>query len=202
MRIAVIGAGNIGGALGKRWAAAGHAVSFGVRDPQDPKHQALTADNVQVKGLREATKATDVIVLAVPFKAVQETLEQIGRTNGKIIIDCTNAIPNPPEGFESTAEAIAAWTGSGRVIKAFNNTGFGNVKNPRYGELAIDTFICGDDAEAKAVVFQLALEAHFSVIDAGPLSAAKHLESFARFWIHLAYSQNMGVNIAFKLLQR
>jgi predicted dinucleotide-binding enzyme len=43
MRIAIIGAGNVGGTLGKMWAAKGHEVAFGVRSPNDAKVQTLVA---------------------------------------------------------------------------------------------------------------------------------------------------------------
>jgi predicted dinucleotide-binding enzyme len=88
------------------------------------------------------------------------------------------------------------------VVKAFNTTGFGNMNNPRYGSQAITMFLCGDDAEAKAVVTQLGEDLAFEMIDAGPLAIARLLEPLAMLWIHLAVFQDLGPDIAFTLQRR
>ncbi|MBL8119868.1 MAG: NAD(P)-binding domain-containing protein, partial [Anaerolineae bacterium] len=74
MRIGIIGAGNIGGTLGKAWSDRGHEVVFGVRDPHSPKTQkALNETGGQVQAVRfeDAAAFGEVLVLAVPWAAVR-----------------------------------------------------------------------------------------------------------------------------------
>lgn len=202
MKINILGAGKIGCGLGEKWAAQGHQIIYGVRDPQNPKYQALAGKNVQFKTIPEAVSSSEIVVLAIPFPAVKDVLEKAGNLQNKLIIDTTNAIAGIPAGFQSAAEAVKNWSGSSRVIKAFNSTGSANLRNPVYQGMRIETLICGDDVDAKKIVQKLAEEAGFEVIDAGSLNQAILLEYFAKLWIHLAYQQGMGAGIAFKLLRR
>jgi predicted dinucleotide-binding enzyme len=79
MRIAVIGAGNIGATLARKWSAAGHAVVFGVRDPSAEKPRALASElGGSVAVPSEAAQGADVVVLAIPGAVVDETLAVIG----------------------------------------------------------------------------------------------------------------------------
>ena len=73
MRIAVIGAGNVGSALGGRWAALGHDVVFGVRDPAAPRVADLLRETGVASAVlpREAAAAATVVVLALPWDAVE-----------------------------------------------------------------------------------------------------------------------------------
>ena len=93
MKIAVIGAGRIGGTVGKAWALAGHQVMFGARDPQKEALQALLKEvgpNAHAGTLQEAFAFGEVILLAVPPEAVQEVLTDAGDLQGKILIDSTS----------------------------------------------------------------------------------------------------------------
>jgi 8-hydroxy-5-deazaflavin:NADPH oxidoreductase len=203
MQITIFGTGNIGGGLGAKWAAQGHSIIYGVRDPNDPKHAEILQPNLTVKSLDKAAEGSEVVVLAVPFNAVEQVIKLSNGLRKQILIDCTNAISSPlPEGVNSAAEAIARWTDNPRVVKAFNSTGSANLRNPIYNGQNIDTLICGNDEDAKKVVRQLAEAVGFNVIDAGELAAAPLLESFAKLWITLAYKRGYGPDIAFKLLTR
>jgi NADPH-dependent F420 reductase len=209
MKIAVIGTGNVGGALGRRWANAGHEVIFGSRDPEGEKVRALlqsTGSETRATSAREAMASADVILLATPWSEARETLAAGGDLAGKVIIDATN--PFLPGlalavGYTSSGgEQVAAWAAGARVVKAFNTTGAGNMLNPDYGGVQPTMFICGDDASAKATVADLTSQIGFEPVDAGPLSMARVLEPLAALWVNLAYVQGMGPNIAFKLLRR
>lgn len=204
MDIAVIGLGRIGGALGKKWAIAGHTVHFGYHDPTSSSLENLRQQglpNVVFEPLEEVS-ACPVLLLAVPFPTVPDVLKRLGSLSGKVLIDATNALPQPPQGYPTGAAAIADWAPGTRLVKAFNSTGFDNVLNPNYGGISIDTYICGDDAEAKEIVLGLAGEAGFTCVDVGQLARADLLEALARLWMQLAYGQNRGTQIAFKLLSR
>src|SRR5262252_6571140 len=181
MEIGVIGAGNVGGTLGRRWAQAGHAVVFGVRDPNDKKVRALLASagaHARTGSVEEAA-ASAVVVLTVPWEAAHDAIRSAGDLTGKVLVDTTNPVAMSPAGLEqgllvghttSAAEQVAAWARGARVVKAFNTTGFGNMQDPRYGSQAATMFLCGDAAEAKAVVTQLGEDLGFEMLDTGPLA--------------------------------
>jgi NADPH-dependent F420 reductase len=211
MKIAIIGTGHVGSALGGRWSAGGHEVTFGSRDPQGEKARALVASiggKVRVTGAAEAAKAGEVVLLAVPWSAARNMIAQAEVTNlvGKVLIDATN--PLAAGGglavgcTTSAAEEIAGWAPGARVVKAFNATGAGNMARPDYGGQRPSLFLCGDDTEAKQMVSQLATEIGFDPVDCGLLPMARYLEPLALLWISLAYNQGMGPDIAFKLLKR
>lgn len=66
MHITILGAGNVGAALGKGWARAGHTIAYGVRNPGDPKHAAAAeaAHGAAVLNVADAAARGEVIVLA------------------------------------------------------------------------------------------------------------------------------------------
>jgi hypothetical protein len=210
MEIAIIGAGDVGGTLGRLWAKKGHQIMFGVRNLHS--HNVLNLirsidSGVKVGTIGEAASFADVIVLAIPWMAVEETIKSAGDLSGKILIDPTNPIKADLTGLiiessTSAAEEIAKWAKDSKVVKAFNSIGAKTLDNLQFGLVRADAFICGDDFKSKTVVKKLATEIGFDTVDAGPLINARALEYMALLWIHLAYSQQMGPNIAFKLLTR
>src|SRR5215813_5919590 len=210
MKIAIIGAGNVGGTLGSAWANRGHDVIFGVRDAADPKLEQLlarAAGKARIATVKEAAAAADVIALTVPWPAAQEALRSTGDLRGKILLDCTNPLKADLSGLTvghttSGGEQVAAWAPGARVVKIFNTTGFPNMANPEYREGRSMMLYCGDDAQAKQVAAQLATELGFESYDVGPLSEARLLEPFALVWIHLAVLQKMGTGFAFRLIRR
>jgi len=214
MEIGVIGAGNVGGTLGRRWAQAGHTVVFGVREPNEAKVRTLLASagaNARADRVEEVTAASAVVVLTVPWEAAHDTVRNAGDLTGKVLVDATNPVALGLEGLRqgllvghttSAAEQVATWARGARVVKAFNTTGFGNMHDPRYGSQAATMFLCGDDTEAKAVVTQLGEELGFEMLDAGPLRIARLLEPLAMLWIHLAVFQGFGPDFAFTLQRR
>ena len=192
-KIGVLGAGNIGGGLGKSWESHGHEVRYAKSDtPQDE--------------VASIVREAEVVALAVPWKAVNDVLGPIASLlAGKILIDCTNPVgwdDGPVVAVEgSAAQRIAELCPGARVVKAFNTLGAEHLATARvHGEIA-DTFIAGDDAEAKEIVAELAREVGFAVVDLGPLRNAKLAEHLAIAWIHLATKGGLGRDIAFKLLR-
>lgn len=211
MKIAVIGSGNVGGALGSLWAAKGHNVVFGVRDPEDSKVQDLlksTGGKARAASVREAASAAEIAVLAVPWPAAQDVVAEAGNLAGKVLIDCMNPLAPDLSGLtigtnNSAAEEVARWARGARVVKAFNTIGAPNFANPRFGSESASMFICGDDSSAKQLAAKLAADLAFDVVDCGGLIAARWIEPLAMLWIHLAFKQGLGATgHAFKLLRR
>jgi NADPH-dependent F420 reductase len=209
MNIGIIGAGNIGGTLGRIWASNGHTIIYGVRNPLAPKVQTIlqeTGHNAAALPVKETVLRTDVTLLATPWDAVGEVVFQIVDLQGKILIDCTNPIrPNPDWPLaqgSSAAEEIARRLTGFRVVKAFNTLGAANLNDATFGAFHADAFVCGDDIEAKKITMQLATEIGLDPVDVGGLRNAELLESLAKLWITLAYHQGIGPHIAFKLLHK
>lgn len=184
--ISIIGTGNIGYALAKKWIPRGYSITFGVRDMKSPKAVNASELRAEMVSVNEAIAKNDIVVLAVPASAVESVVKGYTKWGSKIIIDTTNPISFPvPEGFKSLAEAVASWAGSTHVVKAFNSTGAANLVNPDYNDIAIDTFICGDDQQDKVIVEQLAYELGLNVVDVGALVNSDLLENLANFGLPL-----------------
>lgn len=205
MNIAIIGTGNVGGALGTKWAIAGHNILLGAKDPQNFKGKALLENpNTTVYSITEAVQKAAVILLATPATAAAEVAQLLGDTTDKIIIDAMNVVMGRgPAGFSNTADAILANTQTDKVIKCFNTTGYNNMENTLYNGVALDVFMAGNNKEAKAIVRQLAMDAGFAeCYDMGGNEKFQLMEQFAFFWINLAMMQGQGRDIGFKLLKR
>jgi predicted dinucleotide-binding enzyme len=148
MQIAIIGIGNVGAALGQRWAAAGHDILFGVRQPGAAKVAAVVKKagaRARAVAVREAAAGAAVAVLAVPFDAVPQAIAECGSLTGKIVIDCNNPLLPNLSGFtvghtDSCGEMVARWAKGARVVKTLNTTGSGNMLDPRYGHEALSMF--------------------------------------------------------------
>lgn len=205
MKIAIIGTGNVGGALATKWAKAGHEINLGVQDLSNFKgKELLTNPNTNSFPISEAVQKSEVILIATPAPAAVEVAKSLGDTTGKIIIDSMNIVMGRgPAGFKTTAEAILAYTQTRDVVKCFNTTGFNNLQNPKYGEIALDMFVAGDSKIGKEIAKQLAKDAGFAdCYDVGANDKFELMEQFAWFWINLAMVQGQGREIGFKLLKR
>ena len=210
MDIAVFGAGNVGGGIGKAWAKAGHAVTFGVPNPQDPKVQALIASipqSAKAASVREAAAASSVILLATPWPAAQIAIAGAGDLSGKILIDATNPLRPDFSWLEddytvSGAERVAQWAAGASVFKAFNQTGAENMADPSGYTNRPVMFTCGDDEARKPQVMRLIEEIGFEAVDAGPLRAARLIEPYGMLWITLAHARGLGRNFAFAIERR
>ena len=210
MKIAVLGTGGVGAALGTRWAAAGHTIQYGSRVPESEKVQQLLAkcgDGHCAKSPKEAIVGTDAVLFAVPWPSARETLAQLGDLSGRVLIDCTNPLLSDLSGIElghviSAGEQIAMWSPGAKVVKAFNTASVKVMLNPQFGVQRATMFYCGDDAGAKQTVRQLVEDLGFEPVDAGSLTSSRYLEPLAMLYIHLAFRQGFGSNCAFKIMRR
>lgn len=205
MKIAIIGAGNVGGALAKRWAKAGHTILLGLRDlnSSDAKELEKFSQNISSHTISDAIENSEVVLLATPPEAAVSIAKQNPSLKNKIVIDATNAVFKKPEPYKTAFEGIKKESGCEDVVKCFNSTGFENMENPKYGEVAIDMFAAGSSLKAKEVARKLSLDAGFSeCYDFGGDDKVELLEQFALSWINLAILQKQGRDIAFKVLRR
>ena len=205
MKIAVIGAGHVGGALAKGLAKAGHNIILGVRNTDSEEVRNLLGfhTNITALPIEEAGLAAETIIIATSPQATIDVVEQLGSVSGKVIIDAMNTVRAKPEPFENTFEALKSRTNASDIVKCFNTTGFENLENPVYQGVGIDMFMAGSSKKGKETARQLALDLGFAeCYDCGGDDKVALLESFALAWINLAILQKQGRNIAFKLLKR
>jgi predicted dinucleotide-binding enzyme len=204
MHIAIVGGGNVGQALGSAWKAAGHKITFAARDLKSSNAVKLKAAGYDLVPLAGAAKA-EVILLAIPWQGVEQTIKSLGPLAGKIVIDASNPLTADLElaigHNDSAGETVARLAHGARVVKAFNTTGAENMDKAGDFPSKPAMFVASDDAEAKKTVEKLAKEIGFEPVDAGPLKASRYLEPMAMQWIKLAFS-GMGVGFAYSLVRR
>ena len=204
--IALIGTGNVGGALGRRFAENGHTVVYGSRDPLAADVVALveqTGHGAVALPPAEAAARSRVVVLAVPWSAAEDVVRGLGDLAGKILVDPTNPRVMASDGFadyppaleaESNAERIARLAPDAVVVKAFSTLGFETMLDPRVAEGPVTIPLVGDDRAAKAVVGELAREIGLEAVDVGPLRHARIIEG-----LHYLRANALGGRINYYL---
>jgi 8-hydroxy-5-deazaflavin:NADPH oxidoreductase len=207
MHIAVIGAGQVGQALGEVWRGKDHSVVYGVRSPHDTKYAGLGAE--RLKRSADAARAAEVVVLTTPWAATEAACKDLGDLSGKIVLDCTNPLGQGPDGLElvvgfntSAGELVAGWCPGAHVFKTFNQTGFVNMTLAAHFSPKATMFVAGDDETHKPTVLALVADVGFEAIDAGPLKNARLLEPMAMLWIDQVMKRRMDPHCAFALTRR
>jgi NADPH-dependent F420 reductase len=183
--IAMIGTGNVGAALGRRFAANGHEVIYGSRDPSAADVRALvaaTGRGATAASQAEAAREADIVVLAVPWTAAESVVRGLGDLRGKIVVDPTNPRMTASDGFAdypvdgSNAERIARIAPGAQVVKAFSTLGAETMLDPSLARGPVTVPIVGDDRAAKERVAALAREIGLEAVDVGPLRHARIVE--------------------------
>jgi NADPH-dependent F420 reductase len=186
-RIAMIGTGEVGSALGQSLARAGHALVYGSREPARADVLALLARTGHGATALEpgaAAAAADIVVLAVPWYAVEDTTRALGDLSGKIIIDPSNPRVEGPEGRDyaypegSNAERVQTLAPGASVVKAFNTLGADTMLNPAVAGGPVTIPLIGDDGAAKARVADLIRDIGLEAVDLGPLRYARIIEGW------------------------
>ena len=193
--IAVIGTGNVAGALGPEFAAQGHTIVYGSRSPGDKDVKDLlarTGHGATVKSRKDAVAGASIVVLAVPGTQAEQVVKDLGDLSGKIVIDPTNRVNrNTPDGWAnydrptsapSNAEAIQALAPNAKVVKAFNTLNVRQMVDPETAGGPITIAIAGNDAAAKEKVAGLVKGMGLEVVDFGPLRFAGTLEEMLVTW--------------------
>jgi hypothetical protein len=138
MKLAIIGAGNVGGTIGTAWAQkAGHEIYFGVRNPTADQTQAMVqrlGGKARAGTPAQAAAFAEFIVLTTPWHAAETAVRSMGDLKGKILLDATNPLAMGPDGLGleighniSAGEKLQAWATGASVFKTLNTTRFGNM---------------------------------------------------------------------------
>ena len=180
-QLSILGTGNMGQAIAAIARNGGHSVQL---LGADDTHTAVTGD---------------VVVLAVPFSAIDEVIAQRGeQLVGRVVVDITN--PLNFETFDSlvvaddssAAAEIAAALPQSRVLKAFNTTFAATLSAGTVGPLTTSVLIAGDDADAKSTLAGIVTDGGLNAIDAGALSRARELEAVGFLQLTLAATEKVS----------
>src|SRR5947207_12693797 len=161
MNIAIIGAGNVGGALATSSVRAGHKVTLSAKDPAHADAKAKETGARAVRSAADAVDAAEVVILAVPYAAVDAVLDELGDAlTGKVLIDVTNrlkmdAMADAVDGT-SAAEHVQEMAPKAKVAKAFNYAFASKQADPKADGQSIDGYVAADDVEAKRKTLELA----------------------------------------------
>ncbi len=202
MKVAIIGAGNVGKALATSITRAGHEVTMSASTPESAKQAAEEVGAQAAPSNADATRDAEVVILAVPFVGAADEVAQEIRDEvaGKTVVDVTNPLKPDYSGLategSSAAEEFQKKLPEAKVVKAFNTIFASNQANPSPD---IDGFVAGDDDKAKQKVISLIESIGFSPVDVGPLQAARHLEGMAHINIGLNAQNGWSWTSAWKL---
>jgi NADPH-dependent F420 reductase len=201
MKVTIIGSGNMARGIGSRLVAGGNSVRILDRDPEKAE---VLAGELQAQESAEVTTGAfgdpiedDVVVLAVPYDAVEPIAEQYGSgLSGKVVVDITNPVDwetfdrlvTPPD--SSAAEEIEGLLPEAAVVKAFNTTFAGTLVEGEVGGQPLDVFVASDDPGAKRKVMGLVEAGGLQPVDAGPLRRARQLEGLG--FLHMTLQQPLG----------
>jgi hypothetical protein len=189
MRIAVIGKGNIGGSLGGKWLAAGHDVVYGARDGSGEG-----PGGAPVRGIGDALKDADVVVLAVPGQVVADVVTEHGAAlAGKTVIDAVNRIGAPE--FDSRA-IIADAAPQARYVRAFNSLGWENFADPMPGT----NLFFAADPDARATAEELIKAVGLEPAFLGDATATATVDGLLPLWFALVQQNGGNRRVALRII--
>ena len=191
-KVAVIGTGSMGGALGPRFAELGYEVIYGSRDPSRDSVKALvapTGNGAAAATQKEAVADAEIVVLAVGWPAMEQVAQNLGTLDGKIVIDVSDPMQQGPDGYQvrmveaSSAEMIQTWNPGATVVKAFNTLGYFLIVDPSAIDEPITVPIASDDKAAKEKVAGIVAAMGLDPVDSGPLRFSHELEGMAMIYM-------------------
>jgi 8-hydroxy-5-deazaflavin:NADPH oxidoreductase len=191
-RVGILGSGKVAEVLARGFAADGHAVSLGTREPAKLAAFAAGAQ-VAVGSFASVAAEAEVVVLAVKGTAAEAVVRELqGALAGKVVIDATNPIADaPPDNGvlryftgpnDSLMERLQAAAPTARFVKAFNSVGNAFMVRPKLRGGRPTMFIAGDDAGAKELVTALLDVFEWDAEDVGSASGARAIEPLCQLW--------------------
>jgi predicted dinucleotide-binding enzyme len=211
MKIAIIGAGQVGGALAVRLAKTGHDVTLAQsREGSASIESTLARDaRLSARSADDAVAGAEVVFLATPFMANEAVLRPLAeRLAGKILVDCTNPVgPGLTHGLRSERSGSAflqALVPRASVVKAFTIYGFENLEDSAFPghDVKPVMLFCGDDADAKVRVATLISDVGFEPLDVGGLVQALHLEHMTLLWVRMVRMGGASPHLTWAALRR
>jgi 8-hydroxy-5-deazaflavin:NADPH oxidoreductase len=178
VKVAIIGTGRMGRGFATALAQR-YEVTVGSRDPDRARQAASATGAARGTSYAEAAADAEVVILTVPWEAMDETLTQLGDLSGTVVVDVS--FPSRKREWEamknsSTAERIQQRLPRARVVKGWNHVHAQHLTAPEVDGIAASVLIAGDDPQAKQLVFALARDMGFHPVDVGPLKATRELE--------------------------
>ena len=210
MKVTIVGAGNMGRAIGTRAVAGGHEVEIIANDPSHAQKLASELGGSATALEAGAPFGGEVVVFAVYYPGIKDAVRQYAdQLAGKVVVDITNPLDTQtwdslvtPAGT-SSAEEVAELVGEGTpVVKAFNTTFAPTLVAGQVGDQRLDVLIAGDDDAAKGKVAQLASDGGLRPLDVGTLRRAQQLEQLGFLHLHISLQQplNLGFGSTIKLV--
>jgi predicted dinucleotide-binding enzyme len=190
--VGMIGTGDMGDSLGPRFAGLGYPVIYGTRNPQSTNVQELielTGAGTRAALPKDAAQAADIVVLAVPWPAMETVAQNLGSLKGKIVIDISMPSDQGDDGYPvplvttSSAEMIQAWNPGARVVKAFATQGSFIIDDPDSVGGPATVPIASDDRAAKELVAGIVAAMGLDPVDAGPLHMSRDIEALQRLYM-------------------
>jgi 8-hydroxy-5-deazaflavin:NADPH oxidoreductase len=177
VRIAIIGTGKMGRGFATALSSR-HEVVFGSRNPGRAGKIVRSTGAAGAMSPGEAAVGADVVVLAIPWMAIAETLEGLGDLAGTVVVDVSVPYGQEREalGRRSSGEFVQKRLPRSRVVKGWNHVHAQYLTAPDVDGIASSVLLAGDDREAKRIVCVLAQDMGFHPVDVGPLRASFHLD--------------------------
>lgn len=199
--IAVIGQGNVGATLARKWAAAGHELVLGARDPAGERPRALAAElagQARTAAVADAVREAGVVVFAMPGAGMAEAVEALAADlDGKTVIDATNKVGAQPL---HSVDVIGAAAPRAQVFRAFSTLGWENFAEPVIDGVQADLFYVGPEGEADQTVSALIADVGLRPVRVGDLAQIGVVENLAALWFALVFQQGRPRRLAFKMI--
>lgn len=188
MNITIFGHGHLGSAVGKNFELSGNQVQY------------VTHENNATLG--------DLIILAVPYSAVQDIIDRYQKKlSGKIIVDATNPVDFRswnklvPAG-SSSAQQLAKLLPESKILKAFNTATAATLNAGQLSNGATpQVLIAGDNDSAKHTFISALKDSPLQVVDTGDLARARELESLGLLELSMAAHKRLPLNGGFLVIK-
>jgi 8-hydroxy-5-deazaflavin:NADPH oxidoreductase len=205
MRIAIIGAGNVGGGFARAAVAAGHEVVLSATHAEKAEAVAAQSGARAAASNAAAVEGAQMVVLAVPGTAAPTVVAELAPAlQDAVVVDATNPLNASFSGLDVTgisgAEDVQQAAGSVPVVKAFNTVFASRYAAPTENGEALQVLMAGDDADAKARVADVATSLGFAPVDAGGQRLARALEEMAFLNITLNATNGWAWQSAWQLV--
>lgn len=183
--VAVIGTGDMGDSLGPRFAKLGYRVVYGSRSPESDSVRALvkkTGGTASATSQREAAQQADIVLMLVPWPAMETVAQSLGDLTGKVVVDVSMPFKQGDDGYPehmletSSAEMIQGWNPGAKVVKAWATMGSQIIDDTTSVDGPVSIPIASNDRGAKEKVASIVFAMGLDPVDFGPLKMAREIE--------------------------